>query len=135
MADTIVGELLNSPLPCESTEITLEKEFLQDILMPLVFLEDQNKINIVSKTTKDGLEKAKIEGKKLGKPAGKYTTIENFVKVLELQERGLSSKSACQKRHFPESTYFKYLKEYKKKFDIQDNKTMLKLLKGDKKHE
>ena len=133
MADTIVGELLNSPLPFEPKEITLEKEFLQDILIPLVFLEDQNKINIVSKTTKDGIKKAKAKGKTVGKPCGKYTTIENFIKVLELQENGLSSKKACEKRHFPESTYFKYLKEYRQKYNIQDNKTMIKLLKGESK--
>lgn len=135
MADTIVGELLNSPLPHESKEITLEKEFLQDILMPLVFLEDQNKINIVSKTTKDGLEKAKAKGKTLGRPAGKHTNIKNFIKVLELQENGYTMAKACKLRHFPEATYCKYLKEYRQKYNIQDNKTMIKLLKGETKDE
>lgn len=110
------NDMLSAPLPNEdSPKLTLEYKFIQSIVFNAINYVASKKIEEVSKTTKDGLEKARLQGKQLGRPVGKYTNIKNFINVLKLQiEDGYTLKPSLEKTMFPKTTYFYWLKKYKK---------------------
>ncbi|MCI9585693.1 MAG: recombinase family protein [Bacilli bacterium] len=127
------NELLSAKLPTEEVkEMTLTDKYLQSMIFNNVAYGACLKIDDVSNETKRGLEKAKMQGKVLGKPKGKYSTIENFVKTLKLQiESGLTMEKALKKTHLPKGTYTQWLKNYKKEFNVNETKDVYNLLKID----
>lgn len=108
------NNMLSAPLPNEnSPKVTLEYKFIQSIVFNAINYVASKKIEEVSRTTKDGLEKAKLKGVKLGRPVGKYTSLDNFINVLKLQiEDGYSLNPVLNKTRFPKATYFNWLKKY-----------------------
>lgn len=124
---------LSVQLPSEKKEeMTLNKKMIQDITFSACLYSACQKIEEVSQSTKDGLKKAKMRGKTLGRPTGKYATRENYLKTLELHANGLSLIKATNKTLIPLSTFKYWMKEDKKKYNIESTQELYKILKGGK---
>ena len=120
--------LLSSPLPNEPKEhMSVDKKFLQDIIFNALLYSACKKIEEVSKSTKNGLEKAKKKGKVLGKKTN--LTINDFVKTLEYNAYGLSVNESIKKTKYPKSSYIAKLKENRIKYQINDKIKLLEIIK------
>ena len=126
--------ILSDPLHGEKSTIdTLDNRLLQEQVLTLLCYMAQKEREKISQRTKEALQVLKRNGKVLGRPKGGDTTRENFIETLRLRVTfGLSIVKACNKTHFPESTYNTWIRRYKKEADVYDDKTILDLLvKGD----
>lgn len=116
-------------LPNENKqEVNLNSKMIQDITFSACLYSACVKIKEVLESTKVGLEVARKKGKTLGKPKGKYSTKENFIKTLRLHVDGLSLVKATNKTLIPLATFRLWLDKYKKEADIYNNKKILELL-------
>lgn len=126
---------LSAELPNEEKkELTVDKKFIQELVFNGVLYAACKKIEEVSKSTKAGMEKARLNGTKsgkpIGKPRGKYSNDKNFLKVLSLQvNKGMSLNQSLKKAHFPKMTYYSWLKKYKEEFGKDNIKDIYNLLK------
>lgn len=121
-------DLLSSPLPNEPKEhLSIDKKFLQDIVFNAVLYSACKKIEEVSKSTKNGLEKAKKKGKTLGKKTN--LTINDFIKTLEYNANGFSVNESIKITNYPKSSYIAKLKENRIKYQIDDKIELLELIK------
>ena len=126
------NSMLSSPLPNNPKPlITLEYKFIQEIVFNAINYVASKKIEEVSRSTKDGLEKARIKGKRIGKPCGKNTTLKNFIKVLELQIDGTRFEWACESVGFPSSTFALWLRNFRQKYNTNDKKELLEKLRSE----
>lgn len=125
------NNLLSVELPNEEeSEMTLNKKFMQLIGFGLALYGACQKIEEVTSTTKGGLEKAAKKGHYPGRPAGKHSTIDNFIKTLRLiAEDGKTTREAFKITKIPNQTYFYWLKKYKKDFNVDNTKDLYNILK------
>ena len=126
------NENLSVELPNEEKqEISLSRKFIQDISFSAVLYSACQKIQEVSETTKDGLKKAAAKGHFPGRPAGKNSNIETFIKILKLQiEDGLTSDEAIKKVKMPRNTYFVWLRKYKNDYKVNTIQEVYNILKA-----
>ena len=108
--------------------LDLSKKMVQDITFSACLYASCQKIEEVRQSTKDGLEKARLSGKILGAPKGKYTTKENFIKTIKLANEICSIRKACDVTSFPQGTFTLWLKKYKKQFNVEKNIDLLPYL-------
>ena len=118
---------LSSPLPYEKNEnATIEKKFIQDLVFSGVLYASCKKIEEVSKSTKAGLEVARLEGKQIGRPTNNDISLENFIKTLKLQVNDkMSVRTACKITKFPVSTFTFKQNELKRQYNVTDKKELL----------
>ena len=83
--------------------------------------------DLLSERTKEGLKAVKKRGVKLGRPT-KYT-IKDFIYTLELNANGLSVNNAIKMTKYPKSSFIKQLSMLRYKYNIQDKKKLVNILK------
>lgn len=124
-----LNEYISSPLPNEPKELTLNRQYLQDLLLINLMYKDCLKLIEVSTTTKDGLMVARSKGKQLGRPTTKNTTKDNLIKTLKLiYKKDYSIQKALAKTRYPRTSFFLKLKDYKKKLNTEDLGVIIKQL-------
>lgn len=120
---------LSCALPTEQDiKMTVDREFIQENIFNGILYASCKKIEEVSKSTKYGLQVAKLSGKTLGRPSGKYTTKNNYLKTISLQLDGKSYRDACFMTNFPTATYMCWLRRDKKRLAVNDLKSLYDLL-------
>lgn len=88
--------------------------------------------DLLSERTKEGLKAVKNRGVKLGRPT-KYT-INDFINTLELNAGGISVNNAIKITKYPKSTFIKHLSMLRYKYNIQDKKELVTILKKEAKY-
>lgn len=128
------NEQLCSRLPNEEEEtMTVDKKFIQELVFNGILYAACKKIEEVSRTTKDGLKKARLKGKVLGKPRSEYSNRENFIKTLEIMVKdNLGQYKATLQTRYPERTFKKDIKKYYEKYNTKDYKDILERIKKEK---
>jgi len=102
-----------------------------NLLLGIFSVLSQFERDLISERTHDALMAKKQSGVILGRPTGKYTTMENFIKTLELQVNDkLSIDKSTNKTFYPKSTFQYKIKQYQKEYGIIDKKVLLNKLKG-----
>lgn len=102
-----------------------------NLLLGIFSVLGQFERDLISERTKEGLKAVKGNGKIIGRPTGKHTTKENFIKTLELQVNDkLSIDKSTNKTLYPKSTFQYKIKQYQKEYGIIDKKELLNKLKG-----
>ncbi len=123
------NENLSVELPSEEKKVvTLEKKMIQDITFSACLYSACQKIQEVSSATKAGIEKAREQGKTIGRPKGKFTTETNFLEMLKAINNGESQKEASKKLKFPVRTFQEWLYRYYKRYNVKTIKELLYLL-------
>lgn len=136
ITDKDVNEFISSPLPFEDPNITLNRLYLQDMIFTNTIYKDCLKILEVSNSTKSGLEKAKLQGKRIGKPTSKYGTKENFMETLKLQVNdNFTVREACENTKFPFGTYSSLLKKYRENYQVSDLCDIIKAIESELSYE
>lgn len=127
-------DLLSAPLPHETSEkMTIDKKFMQESVFNGVLYASCKKLEEVSRTTKDGLEKAQLKGVKLGRPKDARTTLENFKKILRFMiDKKMTQNDACSRVRYPVSSFKIQLKQYYQKYNTKDYKEILDHLEREK---
>lgn len=125
--------MLSAKLPNEKQEaITLEYKFVRDIVFNAINYVASKKIQEVSMSTKAGLEKAKMQGKQLGKPRSKYSTKENFIKTLEYMiNNKVGQNKATIICRYPKDTFQKDIKKCYDKYNTKNYQEILNKIKED----
>lgn len=125
--------LLSSPLPNEENEtMTIDKKFMQESVFNGVLYAACKKIQEVSTSTKAGLKKAKLQGKKLGKPRNQYSTKENFINTLEkMINENIGQLKACLWTRYPSKSFQNDLKKCYNKYNTKDYQEILNKIKED----
>ena len=82
--------------------------------------------DLLSERTKEGLQAIKNKGLKLGRPS-KYN-FNDFIETLKYNSYGLSVNESIKKTSYPKSSFIKNLSYYRKIYNIQDKKELLKRL-------
>lgn len=123
--------MLSAKLPSEKKEmVTLEYKFIRDIVFNAINYVASKKIEEVSTSTKAGLEKARLKGKIIGRPKGKYSSKENFIKTINyMLDNSVGQDKACFITKFPTTTFKTYLKICYNKYNTRDYQEILKKLK------
>lgn len=117
----------------EQKEMNFTRKFIQDISFSACLYSACTKIQEVKDSTKAGLEKAKLNGKILGKPKGKYNTKENFIKTLEYMiEKNVGQDKACLMCKFPTMSFKNILKKCYIKYNTKAYKEILNKIKEEK---
>lgn len=125
-----LNEYISAPLPFESEEITLNRLYMQDLIFTNTLYKDCLKILEVSNSTKSGLEKAKLQGKQIGRTRSKLATKENFVNTLEYMViNNVGQYKATQHTHYPKDTFQRDLQKLYKKYNTKDYKEILNNIK------
>lgn len=127
------NELLSAKLPNEKQEIvTLEYKFVRDIVFNAINYVASKKIEEVSTSTKAGLQKAKLQGKRIGKPRSKWSSKENFIKTLEyMLEKKVGQSKATLMCNYPKDTFQKDIKKCYIKYNTKDYQEILDRIKED----
>ncbi len=125
------NEMLSAKFPNEKQEtITLEYKFLRDIVFNAINYVACKKIEEVSRSTKAGIEKARLQGKQIGKPRTDKSSKENFINTLEkMINENIGQNKAVLKTRFPRETFKKDLKKCYEKYNTKDYKIILDNLK------
>lgn len=128
------NELLSAKLPNEKQEVvTLEYKFVRDIVFNAINYVASKKIEEVSTSTKAGLQKARMQGKRIGKPRSKWSSKENFIHTLEyMLENSVGQDKATFKTRFPIDTFKRDLKKCYNKYNTKDYQEILNKIKEDK---
>lgn len=126
-------DLLSANLPNEQAVImNVDKKFMQENIFNGILYAACKKIEETSKSTKNGLKKARLQGKKLGRPIKKQATKENLITTLKLcQNENLSYRKACDKTFYPLGTFTLKLKQYKQKYNINNMEEIIKILESE----
>ena len=124
------NKLLSANLPSENkSELTLENKFIRDIVFNAINYVASKKIEEVSKSTKAGMEKARLSGKQIGRSRTSLASKDNFIKTLELMvNNDIGQYRATTITKYPKSTFTRDLCLYYKKYDTKNYKTILKQL-------
>lgn len=132
IADKEVNEFISSPLPNEEENITLNRLYLQDMIFTNTIYRDCLKILEVRNSTKSGLEKARLQGKKIGKPRSKWSTKENFIKTLEYMiNNNVGQIKATLYCKYPQDTFKKDIKKCYDKYNTKNYQEILNKIKED----
>ncbi len=125
ITDREVNEFISSPLPNESEDVTLNRLYLQDMIFTNTIYRDCLKILEVKETTKKGLEKAKMNGKKIGKPRSEKNSDKKLLLILEKMangEMGQDRASICF--DFPRMSLKRAIKRLYEKYNSKDYKIL-----------
>lgn len=125
------NELLSAKLPNEKQEIvTLEYKFVRDIVFNAINYVASKKIEEVSTSTKAGLQKARMQGKRIGKPRSKWSSKENFIKTLEYMTKNKVGQSkATLMCNYPKDTFQRDIKKCYNKYKTKDYQEILEKIK------
>lgn len=128
------NELLSAKLPNEKQDIvTLEYKFVRDIVFNAINYVASKKIEEVSTSTKAGIQKARMQGKKIGAPRSKWSSKENFIKTLQyMVDNQVGQDKAAFKTRFPVDTFKRDLKKCYNKYNTKDYQEILNKVKEDK---
>lgn len=128
------NELLSAKLPNEpQNAITLEYKFIRDIVFNAINYVASKKIEEVSRSTKAGMEKAKMQGKQIGRLRSEWATKENFIKTLKVMvDNNYGQYKAALSTHYPQTTLMRDLKKCYKKYNTKDYKKILEELEKEK---
>ena len=124
-------DLLSDTLPFEkSIDMTLDRKFVQELIFNAILYVACKKIEEVSKSTKDGLETARMKGKILGHPRSEKANKENFIKTLEYMiSNNKGQIKATLKTGFPKDTFTRDIKKCYEKYDTKDYKNIMNMVK------
>lgn len=99
---------------------------MTNLLLGIFSVFGQFERDLASERTIDGLKATRAKGTVLGHPRGRKSTVNNFIKTLELMvNKNMGQKTAAQKTGYPEITFKKDLKSYYEKYQTKDYKTIL----------
>ena len=126
-------DLLSATLPNEESVImNVDRKFMQENIFNGILYASCKKIEEVSKSTKAGLKKAKLKGKKVGRGKGNLNTKENFINTLEIM---ISKKIGYQKAvfitKFPRGSFTPVMNKCYNKYNTKDLEQIIENLKGD----
>ena len=115
-------DMLSDTLPFEKNiEMTTDRKFVQELIFNAILYVACKKIEEVSKSTKAGLKKALLEGKKIGHPRTEKANLNNFIKTLELiTTMNIGQVKATTKTGFPRDTFIRDIKKCYIKYDTKD---------------
>lgn len=128
---------LSSPLPTEEqTVMNIDKKFMQELTFNAILYASCKKLEEVSRTTKAGIKKARLEGKRIGKPRGKKCSKENFMRTLKyMVNNNVGQKIATRKTGYSERTFKRDMQKCYNIYNTRDYKQILDKLQGEKKWE
>lgn len=128
------NEMLSAKLPTEPKEkITLEYKFIRDIVFNAINYVASKKIEEVSRTTKDGIKKARLNGKKIGRSRSEWATKENFIKTLEyMLTNHVGQLKATLMTRYPKDTFRRDLNQCYKKYKTKNYNEILQNVKEEK---
>lgn len=118
---------LSSPLPNEeTTKMNVDRKFMQELTFNAILYASCKKLEEVSRTTKAGVQKARLQGKRIGKPRGRNSSKYNFIKTLKyMVDNDVGQKIATRKTGYPIITF---KKDLKKCYDIYNTKNYAQIL-------
>lgn len=132
IAEDELSEYISAPLPFEDNDTTINRMYLQDMIFTNILYKDCLKLIEVSNTTKSGLEKARLKGKKLGRP--RKSDLNGFIETLEyMVKNNVGQNKACIAKRYPSMTFKKDLKSYYVKYRTTDYAEILEKLKKETK--
>lgn len=99
-----------------------------NLLLGIFSVLGQFERDLISERTKEALKAKRENGEILGRPSGKYTTLENFIETLKLRINGYTLEKSTLKTRMPLSTYRYWLRKYKKKYKTNSEKQILNIL-------
>ena len=94
------------------------------LLLGIFAIMSEFERDLLSERTKEGLL---ATTKKLGRPTN--YTIKDFINTLDLNAKGLSVNNSIKITKYPKSTFIKKLSMLRLKYNIQDKKELLQILK------
>lgn len=126
-------DLLSASLPNEqATTMTVDRKFMQENIFNGILYASCKKIEEVSKSTKNGLKKARLQGKQIGKPKSEHNTKENFIKTLEyIINNHVGQDKACLLCNFPTMSFKILLKKCYNKYNTKNYQEILNKIKED----
>ena len=90
------------------------------------------KIKEVSDSTKAGLQKARLQGKRIGKPRSKWSSKENFIKTIEyIIQNNVGQVKAALVCKYPSRTFQNDIKKCYDKYNTKDYQEILYKLRED----
>lgn len=124
-------DLLSDELPNEEKQkMTVDRKFMQESIFNGILYAACKKIEEVSRATKGGLNKAKLNGVKLGKPRGSNSSKENLIKTIEYMiNNNVGQKKAAIMCKYPDTTLKKDLKKLYTEYNTKDYNEILQKLK------
>lgn len=125
------NSMLSAKLPNEKQEtITLEYKFVRDIVFNAINYVASKKIEEVSRSTKAGLKKAKMQGKRIGRPSqNTISTKENLISTIKLcvnEEK--SYDKACKITRYPLGTFRLKIKQIRDTYKVKELTEILNIL-------
>lgn len=127
-----LNEYISAPLPFENKEYTLNRLYMQDLIFINTLYKDCLKILEVSNSTKSGLEKARMQGKRIGKPRTEFSSKNNFINVLEYMINNNAGQiKSANVYNYPIETFKNDIKKCYEKYNTKDYSTLLQLIRKD----
>ncbi len=123
--------MLSAKLPNEKQEvITLEYKFVRDIVFNAINYVASKKIEEVSRSTKDGLKKAKLKGNFPGRPSpNTNSSNENLINTLKLCiNENIGYRKACLQTRYPIGSLTLRLKQIREKYNVKNISEILEIL-------
>ncbi len=126
-------DLLSANLPNEQAMImNVDKKYMQESIFNGILYASCKKIEEVSISTKNGLKKARLQGKVVGKPKGIYNTKENFIKTLDYMiTNQVGQDKATMWTRYPVKSFKNDLKKCYIKYNTKDYKEILNKVRKD----
>lgn len=126
-------DLLSANLPNEQAMImNVDKKYMQESIFNGILYASCKKIEEVSISTKNGLKKARLQGKIVGKPKGIYNTKENFIKTLDYMiTNQVGQDKATMWTRYPVKSFKNDLKKCYNKYNTKDYKEILNKVRKD----
>jgi len=126
ICEDAMNEFISAPLPNETVELSLSRLYMQDMIFINTLYKDCLKLVEVSRSTKNGMEKARAEGKIIGHPRSDKASKDNFIFTLELMiNKEIGQMKATIKSGFPRDTFTRDIKKCYEKYNTKDYKTIL----------
>ncbi len=127
--------MLSAKLPNEKQEvITLEYKFVRDIVFNAINYVASKKIEEVSRSTKDGLKKAKLKGNFPGRPSPNTdSSKENLINTLKLCiNENIGYRKACLQTRYPIGSLTLKLKQIREEYNVKNISEILEILEKEK---
>lgn len=126
--DLVIDKTVNLIILKEGLNLKAGKEmdYITKFLINIFSILAEFERDLLSDRTKEGLQAQAKKGVKLGRPTNK--TIKDFINTLKYNSIGYSVNNSIKLTNYPKSSYIKNLSYYRKKFNINDKKLLLKEL-------
>lgn len=130
------NETLSAKLPNEEKEVvTLENKLIRGMLFIAINYVASKKIEEVSRSTKDGIKKARLAGKQIGRPSpNTNSSNENLINTLKLCiNENIGYRKACLQTRYPIGSLTLRLKQIREKYNVKNISEILEILESEEK--